>query len=701
MNDVSPSSELESPAGAFQFLVGRARDYVALCGGSVAEELLIGHVFGTTKAPETWRTLFESVIQHAPDLRKRIDGMWGFIDAATVEQMILGDFVAVDVETTGLKPAAHRIIEVGLARYADAKLVDTLSILCNPGRRLPAYISKLTGIQDDDLTSAQAFESIAAQVSGFIGSSVIVGHNVDFDIRFLNAELTRAGGQKLINERIDTMALAMRLLPRVRRPGLDMVAKAVGLSPQRLHRALDDAELTARCALVLLKLAQDSGIISLDELRRAGNVPAPRTRDDVGRARSVLNTSHLDDIPRCPGIYLMRDADDRILYVGKAKNLRDRVGSYYAQPLGYTRKMDGLIESIARIETEPTGTELEALILEAQLIRRYQPRFNSAMRAHEQYPYIRVTMSSPWPRIGLATRSRDDGDRYFGPYRNRNAAKRAVELINTFLPLRTCTRSFKSPRSYGSSCLRLDLHQCLGPCVGQANRGEYLAAIHEAIEFLEGNDEVIVTRIHQQLEAASEQLDFERARQLRNAIQTLQATAGAGRRLSSETARRHKVLILPSHDDLAVNVAIVASGRIWASCRSTRREPSHALAARLEKSYARLLLHGDPVINQTTLDDTLTISRWIEKNEGHPSIVVADAGQRWDWGSIAALAISMTYHDFVTWSEPAGEDELMIDHQLSGSHQPQARELAPRLPEMIPAAIAGSPGSEVVAGPGV
>jgi DNA polymerase III epsilon subunit family exonuclease len=638
--------------------------------------------------------LFQSVIQHAPDLRKRIDGMWAFADAATVGQLLLGDFVAVDVETTGLRVSDHRIIEVGLVRYADGQPIDSLTALCNPGRRLPAYIAKLTGIRDCDLEPAGPFERIAEQVTDFIGSAVIVGHNVDFDVRFLNAELKRTGGQRLINERIDTMALAMRLLPHVRRPNLEKVAKALGLSPGRVHRALDDAELAARCALLLLRLAQDSGITSLDELRRAGKVPAPRPRDHVGRARSVLDTSHLESIPKCPGIYLMRDATDRIIYVGKAKNLRNRVGSYYAQPLGYTRKMDGLIESISRIDVETTGTELEALILEAQLIRRYQPRYNSALRSHEQYPYIRVTMSSPWPRIGLALRHKEDGDRYFGPYRNRNTAKNAVELLNELLPLRTCTRSFKTSKSYGSPCLRLDLHQCLGPCVGQADRGAYLAAIRRALQFLEGDDSVLVDRIHEQLEIAAARQDFEAAQQLRNAIHTLQSIAGAGRRLTSGSAKRRKLLILPSHDDLSVNVAIIASGRIWATCQADRHESPASLADRLRQSYERLQLHGDPVIDQSTLDDALIVSRWLEKNEGHPAIVFTDDGQPLNWEATATYALRLKYEDFAEWSPSTLEDDVLLDQQPGDMGDSTQQTVARNLPVLRAAAILGAPAGE-------
>ncbi|MGD9713600.1 MAG: GIY-YIG nuclease family protein, partial [Thermomicrobiales bacterium] len=400
---------------------------------------------------------------------------------------------------------------------------------------------------------------------------------------------------------------------------------------------------------------------SIDGLRSGSRNWAPRPRDGVGRAGSLIDKSYLDGIPKSPGVYLMRDADHRIIYIGKAKNLRDRVASYYAEPLGYTRKMDGLAEAIARIDVEQTGTELEALILESQLIRRFQPRYNSALKAHENYPYIRVTLSSPWPRVCLAQKPSVSGDRYFGPYRNGLAAKRAVTLLNGILPLRTCTRSFKSASSYGAPCLRLDLRQCPGPCVGQANRQTYLTAIDAAIRFLEGDDDVLIRELHLQLEDSAERQDFEKARHLRNAISTLQSIATAGRRRTSEAFRRHLAVILPSFDDRAARVAIVAAGRIWAMHTSSTDADPAGLAASLARSYDRLREHGDPVVDRTTIDDTAVIVRWLEQNEGRPCIVSEPEDRAWNWDEIARRALDTTYDEFISWSPPVVEEDIVLD----------------------------------------
>jgi DNA polymerase III subunit epsilon len=652
------------PVGAYQFLVDRARAFVEAQGGAAPEDALIGHMFGTNRSPTVWKPLFAAVMEQAADLRRRVDGYWTFARASEPGALLIGDFVAVDVETTGLKPASNRIIEVGLIRYAGGTPLDRFSSLVHPGRKVPAYITKLTGIRESDLEDAPGFEVIAADVEAFIGNSIVVGHNVEFDLRFLNAELRRSGRSQLINDRINTLGLAVRLLPQVRRPNLDRVAKALGLSAKNAHRAMADAELAGQCAIALIEQARQQGLHTPEDIFRLGARAPKRPREDLGRARSMLDTSHLATVPRCPGVYLMRDGEDRILYIGKAKNLRDRVGSYYGQPLGYTRKMDGLIESLARIECRTTGTELEALLLEAQLIRRHQPRYNRALRGHEDYPYIKVTMSSPWPRVSLATARRDDGDRYFGPYRSRSAARRAVDLINELLPLRTCPRSFKNPRSYGSPCLQLSLQKCLGPCVSQVHRGRYFEAVRTALAFLEGNDEILLDHVHAELQRATERQNFERARQLRNAMQSLRGISGAERRLRRVEETRHKILALPSHDGESVNVLILAGARIWSSSNASRNTDTRDFARRLKRSYRRLLEAGDPAVDRTTLDDTLVVARWLEKQEGHPAIIPVGAGLT-DWEAVTVRALAMTYQDFESWHDEAASslDDVLVEEE--------------------------------------
>ena len=657
----SPSESAES--GRYEALGESAVEFVTARGGSVHEDQLVSHVFGRNASPKLWRSLLQSTLAAEDRLTYTADGRWmlseGMPGAPVVGDSLLPRFVAIDVETTGLKATSQRIIEVALVRFEDGIETGRFNKLVNPGRRIPEYISKLTGIRDDDVVDAAPFADLAEQVVEFLGNDVLVGHNVGFDIGFLDAELGRVHIGKLINEAVDTLTLATRLVPGLRRPSLDRVARQVGLTPRKIHRAGVDAEITAEVALRLEAEARRQGVASFDALKVLGT---PRTRTDrnkVGRGRSLVDRSLLADIPRKPGVYIMRDADGQVLYVGKAKNLRERVGTYFSTQVGYTRKLEGLVEAIATIDTEVAGSELEALLLEAQLIRRYTPRYNSALRAFEHYPYIRVDTSNRWPRVTLVKDRKDDGARYFGPYRSRNAARRTVDVINDVLPLRTCTRSFRDARSYGNPCMRLALGKCLGPCVDVSIRDEYIAMVHQVIRFLDGDDDALYEVLWSALEEAAERQDFERAEKLRRNLTVVNGLVAGQRELRKAVEEHHVVLAAPSSIEGQRELWLVVAGRIWS--RTTIGTPPAedtvleiqpaseespvedrvvvetgggydpdpgidlAVAAdRLLAAWRRYQTTGMADVSHDTLDDAHILNRWIAAQAEHPAITVLE-----------------------------------------------------------------------------
>lgn len=680
--------------GGYVTLAARARDFIYAQGGAVQEDRLIGFVFGTTTAPDLWKSLLPTVMAQAQGVQRRFDGSWAIEGASEVTGgFALGDFVAVDVETTGLRHATNRIIEVGLVRYHDGQATERYASFCNPERRLPSYISKLTGLTNEDLQVAPRFDEIAEAVVDFIGESLLLGHNVGFDIGFLNAELSRAGRQTLINETIDVMALGMRLLPATKRPSLDRVAAAVGLRPRKLHRAVNDAEIAAESGLRLAAIAAEQGAKTLHDLRVLCAGTSKRPKDDVGRGRAFLDRSHLKQIPKCPGVYIMRDQFERVLYVGKAKNLRDRVSSYYSQPLGYTRKMDGLLESIDRIDVETVGTELEALLLESQLIKRYQPRFNTALRSFEHYPYIRLDIGNPWPRVMMTAARKDDGALYFGPFKNRKSAKIAVDLLNDHFQLRTCTRSFRNARSFGSPCLRLDLRKCPGPCVGKASRDQYMANVRAALRYLEGDDAALLEQVQAELEAAASKLDYERARLLRRDMQTLQTIAGHQRNISQMRSRPSILLALPGLDPSMVNLMLVVHGQIWGTYAAWRDNAPSDVATRLDRAWQRFLETGVGQIDHLSIDESNILSRWLSRWWGHQAIVELPAEGVPDWIGIVHRLLALS-HEALQTPLAAELDDMLVEPDDIPS-EPGKRDSSepPALPAFQAVAHSGLEGS--------
>jgi DNA polymerase III epsilon subunit family exonuclease len=632
-------------------LCDRAVDFVLSRNGAAPEDLLILHVFGNTGTTALWRPLLRSILNDDARVRFRADGQWVLARddrQAAAGELLLSEFVAIDVETTGLKPNQQRIIEIAMIRYEKGLEVRRFESLLHPQRSIPKFISNLTTITDAHVADAPAFAEIADQVIEFAGDSLLVGHNVGFDFSFINAELKRCDRPTLINERFDTLSVAMRLTPGIRRPTLQRVAESLGLNPIKVHRAAADASLTAEVALRLIDEAVRQGVTSIDQLKVAPNQVAERPRDDVGRARSLMDREMLAGIPRKPGVYLMRDAVDQVIYVGKSKNLRERVSSYYSQPLGYTRKLDGLLESVKRIETIVVGSDIEAMLLESQLIRRYEPRFNTAMRSFEHYPYIKVDLANPWPRITVSKQKKDDGARYFGPYQSSSGARRTVDVLNTILPLRTCTRSFKTAKSYGSPCIQLDIGRCSGPCNGLADRDEYLGVVRDAIAFLDGQESGIYDRIGAELEKATTRLDFEKADRLRRDLRAVMGIVEAHKRLRIAKEQHNFVLVLPSGDETCRELFLILGGRIWKQTRVERRLDASQLAevgARLSASYQRGIAAGEAEVTAYTADERHILTRWLSRNSEHQALLPIDAelaGAVAFWSGLVETALAFT-----------------------------------------------------------
>lgn len=585
----------------------------------------MAHVFGQRGRADLWRALLRAALEQADGFVLRADEVW---EIARPAPPGLDAYTVLDVETTGLNPRRQRIIEIALHRYRAGACVGRWSTPLNPQRRVPAYIRHLTGLTEDGLAEAPIFAAIVDELAGWLIDEPLVGHNVAFDVAFLNAELARLDRSPLANPTLDTLPLAVALLPGLRRPNLDAVATALGVMAPRRHRADADATITAACFTRLAARAAERGATTWDDLvaLTASSVALPtELAQPARRGWSVLDRALLDEIPPRPGVYLMRDAAGTIVYVGKAKNLRARVRSYYSQPLGLTRKMDGLLESVKRIDVEIVGSELEALLLESRLIKQMQPRYNIQQRYYDHYPFIKVDVAMPYPRITATRAIANDGARYFGPFRNASAVDTTIELITDLFPVRTCTNKVTEPAQRWRPCLRLDFGKCLGPCVGRTTVATYQALIGDIIAYLDGRRDPLVNRLWEQLRAASDRLDFERAARLRDAIRQVTEVTVSQSLLTSAVARTHLLIALPSVEAGAREVLLILSGRLAAQVRLPAGEAVAASAGRLHAAWATAAasapLAGQHSVGQEAIDEIAIISRWLHQHAGSPSIV--------------------------------------------------------------------------------
>ena len=633
----------------YDSLRNRAFEYLTERKCRVAEDELIRFMFGASTRPDLWRTLLHSVLGTDHRFLQTGNQTWGLASANQLRADTGVSFVALDVETTGLRPRQHRVIEIGLARYINGRCTERYSTLVNPERRVPDYIRKLTGLTDSDLIPAPRFGQVAAEVVAFIGDLPLLGHNIGFDISFLNAELERAKLPAIQNPAIDTVAMSMRVLGRKVRPSLDRVATTLGLSSRKYHRALGDAELTAAVALRLLGMAAEAGtsVEALLATHRGGTALPPRSGQSAG---TLLDRSHLETLPRSPGVYLMIDSNDRVLYVGKAKSIRDRVSSYYSQPLGYTRKMDGLIEAIARIEHEETGSELVALLLESQLIRRHQPPYNRMLSNSESYPYIRIDPANPWPNLRLAKQRRPDGARYFGPYRSRGTAREAIDVLNRRYRLRSCSRGFKTAASYGNPCLELDLHRCEGPCVGRAVADEYRAGVNAVLGLLDLERDDVLTDLESELAEASESLRFELAQRLRREIDVLTRLRGEQESLAALAVQEPYLIVQPAAGPGMWQLLLIVEGRWWAHVLVNGGDVTEA-GERLSSAWNRYLEQGIPQIDHSSVDEANIIARWRNLESSNDFVLPFRPSETVGWSTLVTQALNEMSNP-----RPASED---------------------------------------------
>jgi excinuclease ABC subunit C len=271
----------------------------------------------------------------------------------------------------------------------------------------------------------------------------------------------------------------------------------------------------------------------------------------------------LPHLPESPGVYLWKDAEGTVLYVGKAKRLRSRVRSYYATDHLSSPKTRGLMRNVRDLETIVVPTESHALILEANLIKEYKPRFNIALRDDKSYPYIKVTVQEPFPRVFVTRRLTSDGARYFGPYTDVGAMRRVLNVVKRIFTVRSC--NYDLPRELPErACLDFAIKRCKAPCIFNQTQADYALMIDEVLVFLDGKTDEVVRRISARMQDAAERLDFERAGELRDALRHLERMQEPTVVLEIEGGDRDVVGYARDGDDAVVAIMRIRSGKLLA-----------------------------------------------------------------------------------------------------------------------------------------
>lgn len=325
-------------------------------------------------------------------------------------------FCVIDIETTGASPNTCAITEIAAAKFQGGRCIGEFQTLINPGVAIPPQITFLTGITTSMVLPAPRVERVLGSLVEFVRDAVIVGHNVRFDLGFLNRALRLHDWPAFTNRVVDTVGLARRLVrEEVSNCKLGTLAQHFGLTNQPTHRALDDVRATADLLHLLLERASGFGVLGLDDLLE---LPA------INRHPQAHKLHLTNGLPRSPGVYIFRDISGTVLYVGKATNLRARVRSYFSSE--DRRKIQPMLRVLHRIDHVRCATAMEAAVLETRLIQREMPRFNRQAKMWSAYRYVRVIGSGAQAKIAVtATPGGVSSARYLGPFSSTHAARLA------------------------------------------------------------------------------------------------------------------------------------------------------------------------------------------------------------------------------------------------------------------------------------
>ena len=327
----------------------------------------------------------------------------------------------------------------------------------------------------------------------------------------------------------------------------------------------------------------------------------------------------LKKLPKEPGVYIMRDDKDVILYVGKAINLHNRVRSYFRENIGRGPAIDKMVSLIARFEYIVTDSELEALVLENNLIKEYSPKYNTLLKDDKTYPYIKVTVGEDYPRIMLSRNMKKDKSRYFGPYTNAAAVKDTIELLNKLYQLRTCNRNL--PRDIGMDrpCLNYHIKQCQAPCQGYVSREEYRKKIDGALEFLSGNYNMILKELDTKMKAAAEVLDFEAAAGYRDLYNSVKQVSQKQKITDSVGEDKDIIALYQDENEAVVQVFFVRDGKLIGRehyYMTNVSEKKETLQEFVKQFYAGTPFIPRELMIQYEIEEGELIEKWLSDRKG-------------------------------------------------------------------------------------
>lgn len=471
---------------------------------------------------------------------------------------------------------------------------------------------------------APDLEQVLPDVTRLCTGAVFVAHNVNFDRQFVDRSLVRCGMEPLQTPMLCTARLARRLMPELKQKNLGAIARHLHITNRARHRATGDAEATASILAHFLRLLEEEfDVTETAELLSFQHRPVFRVVTPPANVQRIKE--QVAALPEHPGVYYFHDRRGRVIYVGKARSLRDRVQSYFRHNIGHTEKVKSLVKMIHSLDYTETETELSALLLEAREIRRLQPHFNSKLKNFRKYPFLKLWGKDGFPAISWCYDMEEDGGEYFGPFRSRYAVENAVDLINRLFLLRECDLRI-DPAKPLQPCLYHGIERCAAPCAGLQSREEYEAEVDAVRHFLRGDHDNVQERLQDRMERYSAALDFEAAARERDRLVLLRQVLLQQETMVRGVHEQQLVIVTPARRTL-VEIHVIRHGRLLLQEVADQKRPDEVRMGTLVRRAFFEEQQSLPFAGEEDVNEMRIISSWCLTRRNESVIVDVREGQ--------------------------------------------------------------------------
>ncbi|HET6213912.1 MAG TPA: DEDD exonuclease domain-containing protein, partial [Micromonosporaceae bacterium] len=550
-------------------------------------------------------------------------------------------FVVVDLETTGRAPDGTGITEIGAVKVQGGEPLGELATLINPGERIPAFITVLTGITEAMVAPAPPVEEVLPAFLEFCRGAVLVAHNAPFDVSHLRAACLRQGYPWPKPRVLDTAALARRVLTADEVPNrrLGTLAAYFRTVNRPTHRALDDARATVEVLHALIARLGGHKIFTIGEALEFIRAVTPTQR----RKRHLA-----EGLPHVPGVYVFRGRDNRALYVGTSRDIATRVRSYFTAAEKRAR-ISEMLAAAERVEAVECAHALEAEVRELRLIAAHAPPYNRRAKFPERVLWLKLT-AEPYPRLSLVRQLAADGAAYLGPFARRRTAELAAAGIYEAVALRQCTPRL-SPRTPTPACVLAELGRCLAPCDLRITPQEYAAQAADPVrEVITGDPGAVVDRLLARIGVLADRLRYEEAAVVRARLAALLRASSRMQRLVALTGLAELVAARRTGDG-GWELAVVRHGRLVAAGLAVPgRHPRPLLDAL--RATAETVRPGPGPTPCASAAETERVLAWLERPETR-LVEVSDG-----WASPASGALR--FRDLLARAEGMGAGILSV-----------------------------------------